>query len=78
MRIIENWREAPKWYSMWAAAAVVTVGGFGTYLTPDMLAATVPFFPDWTWQKVLSSTTAFLGVTGLIGRLIYQPDKAGK
>ena len=72
MRLVDNWRDAPKWYSMWAAAAVVTIGGFGAYLTPDMLAAQVLFMPDWTWQKVLSSLTAFFGVTGLIGRLISQ------
>lgn len=72
MTLVENWRDAWKWYSVWSAGAVVTLGGIGSYLTPEMLAATVVFFPDWTWAKVLSSVTAFFGVTGLLGRLISQ------
>lgn len=75
MKLVENWKEAWKWYSVWAASAVVTIGGVGAYLTPEMLAAAVVFLPDWTWGKVLSSITAFLGVTALIGRLISQEPK---
>lgn len=72
MKLVDNWKEAWKWYSVWSAGAVVTLGGIGSYLTPEMLAAAVVFFPDWTWAKVLSSVTAFFGVTGLLGRLISQ------
>lgn len=75
MKLIDNWRDAPRWYSMWAAAAVVTLGGISTYLTPEMLNATVLFFPDWTWGKALSSLTAFIGITGLVGRLVSQEPK---
>lgn len=75
MKLVENWRDAPRWYSVWAAGAVVTIGGVGAYLTPEMLAAPIFFLPDWTWGKALSSITAFLGVTGLVGRLISQEPK---
>lgn len=72
MKLIDNWKDAWKWYSVWAASAVVSIGGIGAYLTPEMIAAPVLFFPDWTWGKVLSSLTAFFGVTGIIGRLVSQ------
>ena len=75
MKLVDNWKEAPRWYSMWAASAVVTLGGIGAYLTPEMLTAPVLFLDGWTYQKVLSALTAFFGVTGLIGRLISQAPK---
>lgn len=75
MKLIHNWRDAPKWYSVWAGTVVVSLGSVGAYLTPEMLAAQVIFLPDWTYGKALSATTAFFGVTGLIGRMIYQPPK---
>lgn len=75
MKLVDNWKKAWTWYSVWAAGAVVTIGSIGAYLTPEMLAAPIVFLPDWTWGKALSSLTAFLGVTGLIGRLISQEPK---
>lgn len=75
MKLINNWRDAPRWYSVWAGAAVVSIGSIGTYLTPEMLAAPVLFLSDWTWGKVLSAVTAFFGITGIIGRLISQEPK---
>lgn len=75
MKLVENWRDAPRWYSMWAASAVITIGGISAYLTPEMLAAPVLFFEGWTYQRVLASMTAFFGVTGMIGRLVSQPPK---
>lgn len=76
MRLISNWRDAPRWYSMWAAGAVVALGSIGGYLTPDMLAAPILFLPDWTWGRALSTVTAFIGVSGIVGRLISQEPKA--
>lgn len=78
MKLVEDWREAPKWYSVWAAAVVTTIGGFGMYLTPEMLGAPILFAPEWTYGKLLTALTAFFGVTGLIGRLIAQPPKPPK
>lgn len=75
MKLVDDWKDAWRWYSVWAASAVITIGGIGQYLTPEMLAAPVLFWDDWTWQKVLSSLTAFFGVTGLVGRLISQTPK---
>ena len=75
MKLVDNRKDAWRWYSVWAASAVITIGGIGQYLTPEMLEAPVLFWPDWTYQRVLSALTAFFGVTGLIGRLVSQPPK---
>jgi len=72
MKLISNWRDAPKWYSIWAGTVVVSLGSMGAYLTPEMLAAPVILLPDWTYGKALSAVTAFFGVTGIIGRLVSQ------
>lgn len=77
MRLIDNWREAPRWYSTWAFAAIATIqGSVLAFLTPAQLDAFVLFYPTLTWGELVQALVAFLAITGGIGRLIYQPDKA--
>lgn len=72
MRLIDNWRQWPRMYSQWAAAAILGLqGGVLVYLTPEQLAAPT-FFLDYTWGQVASGVTAALAVSGFIGRLISQ------
>jgi len=73
MKLIENWRQAPRMYSMWALAAITTIqGSVLAFLSPEQLAAIVTGLPGWTWGELLQSAVAFLAVTGGIGRLITQ------
>lgn len=75
MKLVNNWRDAWRWYSMWAFAAINVISGAGgitAYLTPQMLAAKVLFFPAWTWAEVVFAIIAFLAVTGGIGRMLSQ------
>lgn len=78
MKLIENWREAPRWYSVWALGAATTVGGIIAYLPPAALAAPVLFFPAWTWGSLIGAVVAFFGVTGMVGRLISQDPRAAQ
>jgi len=75
MKLVEDWRRAWRWYSMWAFSAISIIsGGSGilVHLTPTMLGAKVLFMPTWTWAEVVASVIAFLAITGGIGRLISQ------
>lgn len=75
MKLIKNWRDAWKWYSVWALSASTTIGGVTAYLTPATLATPILFYPAWTWGTLVGAVVAFLGVTGLIGRVISQEPK---
>jgi hypothetical protein len=76
LSLIENWREAPKFYSIWAFASIATIQGVTKgFLTLDQLASRVLFYPDWTWGGLVDAVVAFLAVTGLVGRLISQSPK---
>lgn len=72
MNLVKNWRDAWKWYSVWALSASTTIGGITAYLTPASLAAPILFYPSWTWGTLIGAVVAFLGITGLIGRVISQ------
>ena len=72
MRLIENWRQAPRMYSVQALAAIATIQGSVAFLTAEQLAAQILFFPSWTWAGLAQSVTAFLGITGMVARLIAQ------
>jgi hypothetical protein len=72
MNLIKNWRDAWKWYSVWALSAATTVGGITAYLPPSALVAPVLFFPEYTWGSLIGAVVAVLGVSGLIGRVISQ------
>jgi hypothetical protein len=76
MKLIDNWRQAPRMYSVWALSGIATIqGSVLTFLTPEQLATIVTGLPGWTWGEVLQSAVAFLSVTGGIGRLITQEVK---
>jgi hypothetical protein len=76
MKLIENWRDAPRWYSTWAFASIATIqGSVLAFITPEQLEAAILFYPSVTWGALVQAVVAFLAVTGGIGRLIYQPKK---
>jgi hypothetical protein len=73
VKIIDDWRQAPRWYSVWALAAITTIqGSMLAFLSPEQLATIVTGLPGWTYGELLQSTVAFLAVTGGIGRLVTQ------
>jgi hypothetical protein len=73
MKLVDDWRDAPRMYSVWAFAAIATLqGSVIGFITPEQLAAPVLFFPAWTWGSLNQAVVAFLAVTGGIGRLIAQ------
>jgi hypothetical protein len=75
MRLIPDWRQAPRWYSTWAFASIATIqGSVLAFLTPEQLAAIVTSLPGWTYGELLQSVVAFLAITGGIGRLIAQGE----
>lgn len=78
MKLIENWKQAPRMYSVQALAAITTLQGIGAYLSAEQLAAPIVFLPDWTCGAALQAATAFLGITGTIARLIAQDLPAAK
>ncbi len=72
MRLIKDWRQAPKMYSVQALAIITALQGIGVYLSADQLAASIAIMPEWTWGGALHALTAFFGITGAIARLIDQ------
>jgi len=77
LSLVDNWRDWPRMYSQWAAAAILAFhGGVMAYITPEQLAAPT-FFLDYTWGQVASGITAALAVSGFIGRLISQDLPSG-
>lgn len=73
MKLIDNWRDAPRWYSTWAFASIATIqGSVLAFITPEQLAAPVLFLSGWTWGALAQAVVAFLAVTGGVGRLISQ------
>ena len=73
MKLIDNWRDAPRMYSMWAFTSIATIqGSVLAFIAPEQLAAPVLFMPEWTWGALSQAVVACLAVTGGIGRLISQ------
>ena len=76
MKLIDNWRDWPKFYSTWAFASIATIqGSMLAFITPEQLQAAILFYPSLTWGELSQSVVAFLAVTGGVGRLIAQPSK---
>lgn len=73
IKLVDDWRNWPRMYSQWAFA---TIGGIQAsvlaFVSPEILAAPILFFPSMTWAGFISSLTAFLAVSGFVGRLIAQ------
>jgi hypothetical protein len=80
MKLIDNWKQAPRMYSVQALAVIATIQGAAAYLSPEQLASQIPFLAAWTWGGAIQSATSFLGITGLVARLIAQdlPTKDGQ
>lgn len=79
MKLLENWRDAWKWYSIWSFASIATIqGSVLAFLTADQLAAPILFMPSWTWGSAVQAVVAFLAVTGGVGRLISQAPQVQK
>ena len=80
MTLIENWRQAPRMYSVQALASIAALQAAQAYLTPEQLAAPILFAPGWTYAAALQAATAFLGITGMLARLIAQdlPQQKGR
>ena len=77
MKLIDNWKDAWRWYSTWSFASIATIqGSVLAFITPEQLAAPVLFYPEWTWGAASQAVVAFLAVSGGIGRLISQTPKA--
>lgn len=72
MKIIDNWKQAPRMYSVQALAAIAALQAGAAYLTPEQLASPILFAPGWTYASALQAATAFLGITGMLARLIAQ------
>lgn len=64
IRLIDDWRQAYKFASMWAMSAAVALQGAWQMLPPDLKGA----LPDGlvTWASVA------LVVLGMVGRLVHQ------
>jgi len=72
VKLIDNWKQAPKMYSVQALALIGTLQGIAAYLTPEQLAAPMLFAVDWTYGGAIQAVSAFAGITGTVARLIAQ------
>jgi len=77
MKLIPDWRAAPRMYSIWALSGIATIqGSVLAFLTPAQLESIA--FTGWTWGELLQSAVAFLAITGGIGRLVSQGTQTQK
>ena len=73
MKLIDDWRDAPRMYSMWAFASIATIqGSVLAFVTAEQLAARILFAPAWTYAEAVQAVVAFLAISGGIGRLLSQ------
>lgn len=72
MKLIENWKQAPRMYSVQAFAAIAAIQGMAVYLSAEQMASPIIFLPEWTYGAAMQAATAFLGITGMVARLIAQ------
>ena len=77
MKLIDNWRQWPKMYSTWAFGSIATIQTTAALLSAEILAAPV-LLMDVTWGGLISSLTAFLAISGAVGRLISQSNVENK
>lgn len=64
MRLIQNWKQSARFASNWFHAAQVAVAGSWAILPADLKTYLPP--------KVLIGVAAFLGVAGVIARMVDQ------
>lgn len=64
MRLVTNWKQSAKFASNWFHGAQVAVAGSWAMLPADLKTYLPP--------KVLVAVAAFLGVAGVVARMIDQ------
>lgn len=64
MKLVSNWKQSWKWFTNWAHTAQIAVAGTWAILPADLKTYLPP--------KVLVGIVGFLGVSGVIGRMIDQ------
>jgi hypothetical protein len=71
LEIVEDWKHAWKWISMWCMTIAMAIQGAWTFI-PDDMKASIPH------SIVEGATVALLGI-GIVGRLTKQTkaDVAG-
>lgn len=67
MKLVENWKDAWRWYSMQAMVASGAILGAWEVMPPDLKGA----LPDWIGTAA-AATTLFLGA---FGRIVKQGDR---
>lgn len=73
MKLIDNWRQWPRMYSQWAFMAIAGLQtSVLTIISSKFLAATILFFPNYTWGGLFEAIIAALAVTGFGARLLDQ------
>lgn len=74
IKLIDNWKQAPRMYSIWAFTSIATLqGSVMTFITQEQLQAPILLYPSLTYGTALQAVITFLAVTGGIGRMIAQP-----
>lgn len=67
MRLVRNWRQAWKWYSVHIMIAIVALPEIWGYFPPEWKAALPPNF--------LALAMSFLGGSALVARMFSQEPK---
>lgn len=74
IKLIDDWKQAPRMYSIWAFTSIATLqGSVMAFITQEQLQAPILLYPSMTYGTALQAVIAFLAVTGGIGRMIAQP-----
>lgn len=71
MKLIHNWREAWKMFSVQALIFIGAVQGILAVLSPEALAAAVPG-TGVTWGSLGAAMTVAAAVIGAVGRIVDQ------
>ena len=67
MRLVENWKQAWKWFSMWAFVVIGTIPVVWMNLPADVKA----LMPD-SWNKWVFVSITAAAVLGGVGRVVDQ------
>lgn len=72
MKLIDNWRDAPRMISVRALALIAAVQSVLAVVPNDYLDLVVPFTAATTWRGLAVALTIAAAAIGAIGRLIDQ------
>lgn len=73
MRLVENWKQAWRWFSMWAFAICASIPVAWVSLPEDVKK----LLPD-SWEKWVFVAIAAAAGLGAVGRVIDQTKGKGK